>query len=269
MLLRLCRALAGFGIFTVDAAGTIGQTERSACLRRGAWGNLEHAVRIGEAAFDATFGMPKFEYLKAHPDEAAAFDRFMQHGPEDRHAAVAAAHDFSRAGLVVDIGGGTGAQPTVIMDAHPGVRGLLFDREHVVAGAGDAAPFGVMVGSFFDAVPSGGDVSLWSLILHDWDDATAQTILARVHAAMTPGARLLIIERLIEDEPGRTDRMTLLPDINMMASLHGRERTVAEFSQVLQASGSSAPKLVRTHMPMAVLGSRRDWAATGTGHPVS
>src|SRR3954447_21159293 len=45
MLLRLCRALAGFGIFRVDEDGEVRQTVRSAWLRQDATPTLYHAAR--------------------------------------------------------------------------------------------------------------------------------------------------------------------------------------------------------------------------------
>lgn len=60
----------------------------------------------GEAAFEASFGVSYFDYFKDHPEQGEVFDDFMRHSPDERHAAVAAAYDFSGAGVVVDIGGG-------------------------------------------------------------------------------------------------------------------------------------------------------------------
>ena len=115
MLLRLIRALAAFKIFHVDAADMVSQTPRSSCLRKDAkptlhhaarywtmhstwqsWAALEQAVRKGTSAFDVAFGIENFAYLAQHPDEAALFDLFMQHSPDDRHAAVVRAYNFSR-----------------------------------------------------------------------------------------------------------------------------------------------------------------------------
>ncbi len=133
MLLRLCRALAAFGVFSVDDEEQVSQTARSAWLRQGAtptlhhaamfwtsphqwkaWAELEHTVRTGECAAEAVFGMPGFEYLRTNPGEAKLFDLLMQHSPDDRHAAVVAAYDFS-ASLVVDVGGGNGALLAAIL----------------------------------------------------------------------------------------------------------------------------------------------------------
>ena len=273
MLLRLCRALAAFGIFAVDHDGNLSQTARSMHLRQTAaptlhhaaryyasphitasWAQLEHAVRTGESAFQSVYGMPKFDYLKTHPDEAAVFDAFMRHSPEDRHAAVVDAFDFSEAGLVVDIGGGNGALLEAILAANPHTTGLLFDQMHVVAGAADtlerfAGRLMVATGSFFQSVPAGGDVYIMSQILHDWNDAQAMSILSNVHAAMRLGARLLVIERLLE---GHSNPMVYLADINMMVSLQGRERTLSEFTALLTQSGFSAPRVVRTRSSFCI-----------------
>jgi hypothetical protein len=72
-------------------------------------------------------------YLREHPEEARAFDEMMAHFPDNRHAAVAAAYDFSAAGLIADVGGGNGAMLRHILARFPGVRGLIFDRPDVVA----------------------------------------------------------------------------------------------------------------------------------------
>jgi O-methyltransferase domain/Dimerisation domain len=281
MLLRLCRALAAFGLFTVDAEGLVSQNSRSAQLRRDAvptlyhavrywaaphvqagWGNLEHAVRTGEPAFEGVFGMPKFDYLKQHPDEAELFDLFMQHSPEDRHAAVVAAYDFSGAQLVTDVGGGNGALLNAILTGNPGVSGLLFDQAAVVARASSvlAAHGGRLraeAGSFFGGVPSGGDVYLLSRVLHDWDDAHALSILANIRAAMTAGARLLVIEQVLDPLPGRTNPMTYLSDMSMMMNLRGRERTLSEFEGLFTGSGFGAVRVFPTSLAVCILETHR------------
>ena len=277
MLLRLCRALAAFGVFSVDDEEQVSQTARSAWLRQGAtptlhhaamfwtspyqwkaWAELEHTVRTGECAAEVVFGMPGFEYLKRNPGEAKLFDLMMQHSPDDRHAAVVAAYDFS-ASLVVDVGGGNGALLAAILGNYSDARGVLFDQEAVVAGAGGVLGATLVdrcrieVGDFFESVTRGGDIYTLSQILHDWDDDRCATILANCRAAMGPNKRLLVIDRLLEQEPGRTNPMNFLADITMMVHLHGRERTPAEFTDLLTSAGFSQPRIVRTTSPFSIL----------------
>ena len=70
---------------------------------------------------------------------------------------------------------------------------------------------------------------------------------------MGPNKRLLVIDRLLEQEPGRTNPMNFLADITMMVHLHGRERTPAEFTDLLTNAGFSQPRIVRTTSPFSIL----------------
>lgn len=283
MLLRLCRALAAFGIFDVDADGRIAQNARSDWLRSdttptlhfaarywtmpsiwATWGNLEHTVRTGEPAFLATFGMPSFEHLKANPQESERFDRFMEHSPDDRHRAVAEAVALPAAARVIDVGGGNGALLAAILAAHPEARAVLFDQADVVAGAPAvlgplAARCEVRAGDFFDAVPEGGDVYVLCQILHDWSDERCRTILATCRSAMRRGAELLIVERLLGDIPGGVDPMNYLADMHMAVLFTGgSERTLSEYASLLKESGFGPPQPLRTRCPYWILAAAAD-----------
>ena len=110
-----------------------------------------------------------------------------------------------------------------------------------------------MVGDFFERVPSGGDIYTMSQVLHDWDDEHCSTILLNCRTAMGPGKRLLVIERLLEQDPGRTNPMSYLADIAMMVLLHGRERTPVEFRRLLKDAGFDDPRIVDTASPFSMI----------------
>ena len=280
MLLRLCRALAAFGIFAVDAEGAVSQSVRSEWLLKDAkptlhyaalywttpgswtaWGHLEHAIRTGSCPFEEVFGQPMFPYLNGHPAEAVVFDRFMQHSPDARQAAVVEAYDFSGIRLVIDVGGGNGALLKAILEANPQAEGLLFDQSAVVAAAppllteaGLADRCIVQAGNFFQAVPANGDCYLLSQILHNWNDEGCLTILRNCRAAMTPGGRLLIIERVLKEEPDTTNSMNFLADMHMMVLFpEARERTVREYSGLLRKTGFHEPRAIATRSPFGVV----------------
>ncbi|TCL74670.1 methyltransferase [Rhizobium sp. BK251] len=280
-LLRLCRALAAFKIFSLDEAGNISHTERSHLLRANAsptlhhaarywgmrstwsvWGHLEQAIRTGNAPFEAIYGIPFFEYLKAHPAESDVFNSFMQHSPDDRHAAVVEAYDFSTAGVVVDIGGGSGALLNAILSANPRAEGILFDQEAVVALADGvlgtvAERCKTHAGSFFDSVPSGGDVYTLSQILHDWSDEHCLTILKNCRAAMHNDARLLVVERILETAPDRANPLNFLSDIHMMMLFPGaKERTPAEFTKLFREAGLADPRIIATRSAFCIIETR-------------
>jgi hypothetical protein len=108
--------------------------------------------------------------------------------------------------------------------------------EAVLAAAGLMDRCEVVAGDFFQGVPAGADCYLLANVLHDWDDTRAAKILAHCHRAVTRHGRVLIIERLIPDNPAEAIP-ALLSDINMLVLSGGRERTNGEYRGLLQAAG--------------------------------
>ncbi|RKQ92187.1 hydroxyneurosporene-O-methyltransferase [Solirubrobacter pauli] len=242
---RLLRALAAIGILHEKDHRTFGLTELGQELRGPAgawaafigrpyhwtaWGHLMHSVRTGENAFHAMHGVDVWEYRAAHPEEAAIFDAAMTGLSLRVNTAVAAAHDFGRYGVIVDVGGGRGALLASILEHHPGVRGVLFDQPAVVAGA-HADGFEIVGGSFFESVPQGGDAYLLKSVLHDWEGEPAIRILRVCRRAADTGTTLLIIERQFSLPAAK------LSDLNMLVGPGGRERTTDEYAALLAASG--------------------------------
>jgi SAM-dependent methyltransferase len=222
-----------------------------------AWEALDAALH-GQNPHEAAWGTSRFDYLRSHPDEARIFDAFMANFPDDRHAAIANAYDFSGVRLIADIGGGNGETLRRILALHPDMQGIVFDRADVVAaippealGGGRITPRG---GSFFDGVPAGADLYLLVRVLHDWSDEDASRILRSCRSAMRPEARLLVIEGLIEPDPSRGRPTEYLIDMQMMAMFGtARERTEAEFSQLLTGAGFDLTAAIPTASPVTIL----------------
>ena len=57
----------------------------------------------------------------------------------------------------------------------------------------------LLEGSFFDSVPTGGDVYVLKMILHDWPDDKAVEILQSVRSAAKVGTKVLVIDCVIPD----------------------------------------------------------------------
>jgi len=267
-LLRVCRALASVGIFTVQADNMIGHSRLSALLRTdsvpslhyaarlftapsewGAWGALDQAM-LGATPFEALWSASRFDYLREHPEQGRLFDAVMANSPDDRLSAVAAGYDFSAASLIVDVGGGNGALLHAILTHHQQPRGLVFDREDVVSAIPAEDRLGnriqVKAGDFFRQAPPAADIYLLSWILHDWADEQCLRILGNCRLAIQPGARLLLIERLLEPDPTKGDVKDYLSDIQMMVDHGGRERTLPEFQILLTSSGFGTARPIRT-----------------------
>jgi hypothetical protein len=168
---------------------------------------------------------------------------------------VVAAYDFSRAGTVVDVGGGHGALLVAILSAHPGVRAVLLEREATAVGARariEAAGLGgrctVEAGDFFRSVPRGGGLYLLSHIIHNWDDQRSGHILANCRAAMSGEARLLILEQVLPErfEPSPAAVQAAMADLHMLAITGGQERTAAEYRRLLGGAGFTIGAVTRT-----------------------
>jgi hypothetical protein len=160
---------------------------------------------------------------------------------------------------LVDVAGGQGALLSSSLLRNPEQRGILFDQPAVIAGAregieraGLAGRCELVGGSFFEAIPEGADGYMMKHILHDWNDDDAVAILKNVHRAAAPGAKLFVIDAVIE--PGNEPGFAKLMDLEMLVLYNGgRERTEAELGALFDASGFSLTRVVPTNSPAAVV----------------
>jgi hypothetical protein len=260
-LYRLLRALASVGVFREEDDRHFALTPLGTCLRSDAaqpvgpwarfigraphwqsWGNLLHSVRTGETACRHALGMGIFEYFAQHLEEGAVFDAAMTGYSRRQAAAVLAAYDFGRFGRIVDVGGGQGAFLAAILVKHRETQGVLFDQPHVVAraepvlrAAGVADRCRVVGGSFFEAVPDGGDAYVLKATIFNWDDDHATTILTTCRRAMGPTGTLLVVDPIL-DPPNEGGERKFI-DINMLVNTAGQVRTPEEYAALFAGAG--------------------------------
>ncbi len=276
-LRRLLRALVSKGVFRHRRDGryelnSLAQTLRSDAPvsmssaarfygsqeQRERWTVLVDAVRTGHTVVPALRGAESFDYFAEQPALAELFDQTMTNVSELTTAPVVAGYDFSVYPTIVDVGGGHGPLLASILEAAPASRGVLYDLPRVVAGAPDllreravADRVRIAHGSFFDSVPGGGDAYLLKNIVHDWTDDKAVQILRNVRAAAGPNATVLLVELVIpehnRDFPGKW------VDLEMLLNLGARERTAAEYRDLLSRAGFRMTRVVRTASPLSVV----------------
>lgn len=274
-LYRLLRALAAVGIFQEDGDRRFSLTPLSERLRSDvpaslrdwallmgrpyfwrSWGNLEHSIRTGENAFRSLHGTDVWAWRAGEPEESAIFDGAMKALTGAANQAILDAYDFGQFGTIVDVGGGNGALLASILGEHPAARGILFDQPHVVDKAGDvlkpvADRVETVAGSFFESVPAGGDAYVLKMIIHDWDDDEAATILHACREAMPAGAKVLVIERILA--PPNEGAEGKFSDLNMLVMPGGRERTEAEFEALFDLAGLRLAGVAPTRSGFAVI----------------
>jgi C-methyltransferase len=279
-LRRLLRALIGRGIFRQRRDGryelnALAETLRSdapvsvACAarfygsreQRERWTLLVDAVRSGTAVVPTLRGKESFDYFADQPELAELFNRTMTSISELTDASVVAGYDFSAYPTIVDVGGGHGPLLAAILAATPGSQGVLYDLPRVVASAPNllrkrnvADRVRIAEGSFFDGVPGGGDAYILKNIMHDWPDEKAVQILRNVRAAAGSRAAVLLVELVIpahnRDFPGKW------ADLEMLLNLAARERTAAEYRDLLSQAGFRMTRVVQTASPLSVVEAR-------------
>jgi C-methyltransferase len=126
------------------------------------------------------------------------------------------------------------------------VEGATESRQHNVWDSVE-----LQEGSFFDSVPTGGDVYVLKMILHDWPDDTAVEILQSVRSVAEVGTRVLVIDCVIPDH----DREFFghWTDLEMLLLQAGRERTVPEYRRLLERAGYRITRWVPTASSMSFL----------------
>ncbi len=131
----------------------------------------------------------------AKPFTAAMDCRGVLLGP-----AMAKQLDLAGSTALLDIAGGSGIYACALVAHHPHLRAAVLDKPPVdriaresIAARGYAEKVNVIAGDMFaDAWPTDFDVHLISNVLHDWDEPTVRTLLAKSHAALPRGGLLII-----------------------------------------------------------------------------
>jgi hypothetical protein len=276
-LYRVLRALTNVGAFSENDDHTFALTPLSDLLRSDApvsmrswaemrgedwlwrsWGALLHSVRTGETAFDHVFGVSPWEYFGNHPEESEVFNGAMTSISRMFNAPVVAAYDFSGIGTLVDVAGGHGSLLAAVLHANPALGGILFDLPQVAEGGrkrmeeeGLSDRCEIRSGSFFEAVPEGGDAYMLKFIIHDWNDDRAGVILRNIHEALPEGGKVLVVDQVV---PGpNVPSLSKFLDIEMLAVPNGRERTEEEFRALFEANGFSLSRIVPTASPLSIV----------------
>ncbi|SJL09409.1 uncharacterized protein ARMOST_12787 [Armillaria ostoyae] len=175
--------------------------------------------------------------------------------------------------VVVDVGGGVGMATLPVAKAFPDLRIVIQDRPKFVEDARklwkaelpDAVSSGQVafqVHDFFERQPiQAANVYLLRWIMHDWNDSLCISILKRLREAAGPGTKLLIVDALMsyacQDSSacGIVGAAKPLPpkpllanfgharvgeylfDLQMLVTVNGQERTIRQFSDILEIAG--------------------------------
>ncbi|HEV2577799.1 MAG TPA: methyltransferase [Acidobacteriaceae bacterium] len=277
-LYRVLRLLSSQGVFEENGDRSFRNTDVSYFLRSDVPGSLRRlfifwgsdysysslsqmmrTLETGQCAPMLLSGTDSFEKLRRDPEQARIFDDAMTTMSQLSGPAIAAAYDFGAWDSLMDVGGGSGILLSCILRAHPNLRGVLADQEHVLERArerdflgGDLAPRASMQPcNFFEGIPSGCRAYVMKNIIHDWDDEQSRAILANCRQAVPSNGALLLVELLVG--AANIPSLGKFLDIAMLSLTGGRERTEPEYATLLSSAGFRLNRVVPVNSQFCVI----------------
>ncbi|MEV4230985.1 methyltransferase [Streptomyces bobili] len=261
-LRRLLRAMSCYGVFAEQGDGTFAHTEMSRLLREDdphslryitlwctepwtwdAWPKLDEAVRTGDNVVQDLYGKEFFTYLNEDaPESALVFNRAMTTSSAQSARDVAQLLDLSGSASVADIGGGQGHVVASLLEKYPTLHGTLLDLPRVVENADPRLRPGgaladrmrIVPGDCRESIPVQADVYIIKNIL-EWDDESTARTLGNVMAAGGPGARVVVIENLVDDSPSM--RFSTAMDLLLLLNVGGAKHTTESMVGRLTGAG--------------------------------
>lgn len=163
-----------------------------------------------------------------------------------RAAALAVAQQplFAQLPRVLDVGGGSAIFSIELARAWPQLSATVMEIPAICTEAdGYIARAGVgaqvrsqALNMFTQDWPTGYAAHLLSNIFHDWSDETCGLLARKSFAALAPGGRILLHEMLMDDD-GCGPLTTACFSVLMLLGTRGRQYTLAELRQILEAAG--------------------------------
>jgi hypothetical protein len=197
-------------------------------------------------AFEAALGAPIWDYYGKDKVQHDYFVEYMAQVTDQVHIpAIVKELKIGDAASLLDVGGGTGSLVCSLLEAHPALRGTIYDQPRNTAAAnarieelGLQERCAFAGGNMFASVPAGSDLYLIKHVLHDWDDANVVAILTSIAGAMTPAATLVLIEGLMDTgNVGAHAQFLHTRNIEQRVWTEGRVRSSAEWRELCGKAG--------------------------------
>ena len=262
---RLLRALASLGLlrqelnhdFSITTQGELLRKDHPETLRGiilleespehyAIWKHLPDMIIDGKQdAFIREYGQKIFEYADRNPQYAKVFNQAMNSYSRIQTAFVLEAldgYDFSNIHHICDVGGGQGHLLCNLLQKYPHLKGSILELGSVTRNKDLlwASKMGLderctyLIGDMFNEVPP-ADAYIMKMILHDWSDDEWVNILSNIHRSSPNEGKVFIVEHLIPVP--EIPHFSKFFDIHMMCVASGRERTIEEYTILLERSG--------------------------------
>lgn len=229
------------------------------------WDRLADAVREGSHRWQQVYGWDGPIFSHFFKDERSKREFLMgMHG----FGVISSPHvvrsfDLTAFQHLADLGGATGHLAIAACERYPSLTATVFDLPdaiplaHEIVGQSTVSDrISIQAGDFFtDPLPP-ADLYALGRIVHDWSAEKIDHLLRRIFESLPAGGALLIAEKVLNDEKNGP-RWAQMQNLNMLTCTEGKERTAAEYREILQRAGFTQVEVRCTNSPLdAVLGRK-------------
>lgn len=215
------------------------------------------SVIKNETAYNVAFTteLPFFDHLSLDPANIAEFAGYMRNvttsnGVNIKHLVDGYPWAELGSGLVVDVGGSTGSAAIALARSFPDLSFIVQDLpENAIAGrqaAKESLPDDILSRITFQGhdfmkpqpVVS-GNIYLLRMILHDWPNHVATTILKNLVPVLSKGTKLIIMDTVLPapgQVPRSVERVIRVRDLTMMQVFNSHERDLEQWIALLAAA---------------------------------
>lgn len=207
--------------------------------------NLHHTVLTGRPASEFGSNRTLWQELDEAADtDASGTDLGVFEWDEPGHSARAVIESpvWKTANTVVDLGGNTGSLMLALLTEHTHLHGAVLDFPVFTARAAERARVRGLTermstesGSFFDPLPTGYDVYLFSAILADWSDEDCLRILRRAADAAGRDGTVVVAEAYLLGDSNLAPTTSVA--VRLEASVTRPDRDAAAVAELIMRAG--------------------------------
>ncbi|XP_031495260.1 caffeic acid 3-O-methyltransferase-like isoform X2 [Nymphaea colorata] len=211
------------------------------------WYHLKDAVlEANGVPFNRAHGMGFYDHLPQDPCLNELFNSAMQNHSTVVTKKILEVYDgFHGIRSVVDVGGGTGANLSLITGKYPGIKAVNFDLPHVVQKAPEFPGVEHVGGDMFSSVPA-GDAIFMKTILLNWGDDRCLKLLGNCWKALPENGKVIVVEMIVPEivENSSASSSVFQLDLLMLTVLGGKLRTEKELEVLARAAGFTGIKSI-------------------------
>nr|XP_043622356.1 probable O-methyltransferase 3 isoform X3 [Erigeron canadensis] len=149
------------------------------------WQFLGRWFRGSESTvFETAHGTPIWEFANKNPGFNGLFNDAMASDSKMMSLVVENCKEiFQGVDSLVDVGGGTGLNAKILLEAFPHMTCTVFDLPHVVVDMNDTTNLKYVGGDMFSSIPSANAI-FFKHVFHNWSDENVLKILKRCREAL-------------------------------------------------------------------------------------